>query len=586
MATGRRGETPSATSSYLQQYLQQRRSQQQQHGLSDPKSNGHDEDNDYRQGSAPAAAASTPINVRAKRREESKNGGDGDPVARFGFVPTPRSPPRRPTQPSPPTHPYASQWHGDTDSMALLGEAEETIPRGDLGDRGRGSSGIPAFTVGSSRRQHQSFLRSDNNHGWRGETSCDAAGGSINSSSREHRGGVSYSSPHRKGRGTVEPRKGGKAQPQHSRLGAAADGRRDPGRESVISAQESSALFWEESESMDAKNTGATSNAYTDWGGRMGGGVGGGGSVAATRGGKSMLAIDLLHRGTGTNGGGRIVGGGAEGDSSSRPATRPRGLSGPPRGRRGFSASTAGRDVGYSSPSGGRAGHLVEMDRRSQRSASLGAGRPGGESFLRSVDRTTTTRREASLGRTTPRPRVVFDCGGGVRGGGGGGKIMNRQSGGVRPATATVGRGLQRRRANASTLELPLGQALRTVGGLAAGDGAKVSAVSTYAVKGKGGRGLCRLESRSENAVEWREAKTTKKRRRVRGCFTFFFTLSALQKFRAMRVVIDKQMLCFEVLSIRIVVCANVRHISVNTFRVVSFDTDGTRAIVYSMIER
>lgn len=245
-----------------------------------------------------------------------------------------------------------------------------------------------------------------------------------------------------------------------------------------MSAQESSALFWEESESMDAKSTGVyqqrTNNAYTDWSGRMGGG---GGSVAATRAGKSVLEKDFLDRGTGMNGGGRIVGGGAEGDSRSRPATRPRGPSGPPRGRRGFSASTAGRDVGYNSPSGGRAGLLAEMDRRSQRSASLGAGRPGGESFLRSADRTATTRREANLGRTTARPRVVFDCGGGVRGGGGG-KITSRQSGGARPATASVGRGLQRKRANASTLELPLGQALRTVGGLSAGDGAKVSAVS------------------------------------------------------------------------------------------------------------
>ncbi|CAM9829793.1 unnamed protein product, partial [Ectocarpus sp. 8 AP-2014] len=263
------------------------------------------------------------ISNENKEYRDSRRGGgnhcrpqsddENDDEARELRLPTPRSPPQRPTYqpPSPQT---------DFDPGCVLGNAaldsgdglERTTVRYPSAasskhkDGGNGSGQCTRAVIGDPPRgQEKDFmvdgedllrLKSADVVGRRGSATYNDTRYQQRQKHPKSLASASLDLHHRHGAG-LSTRSAGGQQHHHQHRND-----RGNGGGHALSAQESSTLFWEEVDSLDAKS----SSANNDWGQRLGGGRGRGGD--RNIGGESMATLGF-HNGR-SRGGGRSGRGG------------------------------------------------------------------------------------------------------------------------------------------------------------------------------------------------------------------------------------------------------------------------------------
>lgn len=316
MAAGKRAEEP--TNSYLRQFLTRGEGDRQEQ----PKR--FENTNTYGDGNNSNESEGCRSNNRQGDDDNCRQSDDdSDDVARELRLPTPRSPPQRPTYqpPSPQTEldpgcmlgAVLDSGHGLERTTVRYPSAASSKHKDGGSGSGQRTRQDQAVGIGDPPRGQQKDFMVDGEDLLRLRKSADAVG---------YRSSAAYNDSRGQQRQTHSKSLASSSLDLHHRHGAglstrAADGqqhhqnRNDRSKSGghALSAQESSTLFWEEVDSLDAK----ISSANNDWGQRLGGGRGRGGD--GNNGGESMATLGVHNgrsRGEGRSGrGGR--GSGARG---------------------------------------------------------------------------------------------------------------------------------------------------------------------------------------------------------------------------------------------------------------------------------
>lgn len=451
------------------------------------------------------------------------HGGSAPVARRFSRLPAPRSPPRRPP---PATH---ASWSGRLDSSTLLesGEEDRRVP---TYARRQGANGptCPRSEQDPRIREEVTVDRAERHQRWaepQATTTTIEPRATATAATAVKSGKIQSGIPYKNRTGgppptataktkkestdvhqaTVDSKRAYLQSRRFNAAAAATDNATSAGQwektSAAMSARESSTLFWEESEAMEAMSAigcdhqqGVDGDIETERRETLG--------RSARRPKISCSATEFPHRGKAISGrhGGRsagIVRDDGQQQPGSATQTRGRSVSGPIGGRRHSPddrfgsrplAYSAGRAEGHSrhdlhcrsgSPgaasrathAGSRGGMVAEQQHRARNETGSLVGRGiitaagGGSGFAASVVAQSDTK--SGITGLIRRDGGCFGLGGGR----GAARQSSTNTGG--------GRGVKMRtHAPFASPDLSLGQAMRTMGGLVAGDGTKVSAVS------------------------------------------------------------------------------------------------------------